>query len=208
MRWVCSLPSVAAGVALVTFSAGRAEAQVRYGAVVGYPYSAPYGYQITNGQLGPGYLAAYGLHQRAYLTAVPRVPQTVTDYRPLISAITSIPGWYGPPAHTQVYHPERPQPTVPRDELLADDGTVRWPSAAPYDPTRRAAEDAVREVVQEHRRYGQATVRRVADARNKLTAYARQVLPAVKARNPADAAGLERFIVELQKTLATLAVNY
>lgn len=63
-------------------------------------------------------------------------------------------------------------------------------------------------VVEEHDKYGQATVRHVADARNKLTQFARETLPGLKARNPADAAGLERFIVELQKTLATLAVNY
>ena len=46
------------------------------------------------------------------------------------------------------------------------------------------------------------------DARNKLTDYARASLTGLKSRNPADAAGLERFIVELQKTMATLAVNY
>lgn len=99
---------------------GRVEAQV------GYPYQAPYGYQIRNGQIGPGYQAAYGLHQRAYMTAA---PMTVTNYQPMINAITSIPGWYGPPAAGPMSHQERPKPLVAREELIGADGTVRWPSA-------------------------------------------------------------------------------
>ena len=46
------------------------------------------------------------------------------------------------------------------------------------------------------------------DAKNKLTAFARAALPIVIARNRADSDGLERFIVELGKTLQTMAVGY
>jgi hypothetical protein len=48
----------------------------------------------------------------------------------------------------------------------------------------------------------------VIEAKRKLNAFAREALPVVKMRNAADAAGLERFIVELEKTLETLAINY
>jgi hypothetical protein len=200
------LRPIAAFLTLTLIPACQAGAQIYPGAVPGYS-SVPYGYRINDGRVGPGYQAAYRLNPRPYYGAA---PQTVTDYQSLINAITSIPGWYGPPAHPD--HPVRPQPSVPRTELLNDDGTIRWPGATPNDATaaraRQAAEEAVRGVVQESRTYGHASTRHVADARNKLTAFARQTLPALKARNAADADDLERFIVELKKTLATLALNY
>jgi hypothetical protein len=99
-----------------------------------------------------------GLPQRANVPTVLRGPQTVTDYQSLIRAITSIPGWYGPPAQTRVNRVHRPLPTVPRDQLLGDDGSIRWPRATPDGPARRAAEEAVRGVVEEHHKYGQARV--------------------------------------------------
>jgi hypothetical protein len=197
---------IAAFLTLTLIPAARAGAQIYPGAVPGFS-AVPHGYGITNGQVGPGYLAAYHLSPGPYIGAA---PQTVTDYQSLINAITSIPGWYGPPARP--YHPVRPQPSIPRTELLNNDGTILWPSATPNDATasraRQAAEEAVRGVVQESQKYGHASTRHVADARNKLTAFARQALPPLKARNAADADALERFIVELKKTLATLALNY
>jgi hypothetical protein len=97
-------------------------------------------------------------------------------------------------------------------EPLRDDGTIAWPTVLPGStrvlPTRREAEDAVALVAREHATYGQATIRHVADARNKLTELARQTLPALKARDPSAATQLERFIVELQKALATLTASY
>lgn len=198
-----------AALALVLLPAGHVEAQIRYGAVPG-AYPAPYGYGINNGVPGPGYQAAYRLNQQAYAGAYGA--QTVTDYGSLINAITSLPGWNGTPSPARPHRPVHPRPTVARDELLRDDGTILWPSATPDDaavaPARHDAEEAVRVVVQESRKYGHATIRHVVDARNKLTAFAGKALPALKARNPADANALERFIVELEKTLATLALNY
>jgi hypothetical protein len=199
-------PPIAAFLTLTLIPAGHAGAQIVHGALPGYG-PVPYGYRINDGLVGPGYRAAYRLNPRAYYGAA---PQTVTDYQSLINAITSIPGWYGPPAHPS--HPARPRPSIPRAELLNDDGTILWPAATPNDATtaraRRAAEDAVRGVVRESRKYGHAGTRHVADARNKLTAFARLALPPLKARDAADADALERFIVELRNTLASLALNY
>ena len=103
-------------------------------------------------------------------------------------------------------------PLVPRDVLLNADGTILWPGATPDDGAtygaRRSAEEAVRTVVTTAATQGQASIRQVIDARNKLTAFARKALPIVRAQNAADSDGLERFIVELGKTLQTMAVNY
>jgi hypothetical protein len=195
--------------ALALLPAARVRAQVGYGTVPGSG-PVPYGYSINNGLIGPGYRAAHRLNSQVYGATVLRGPQTVTDYQSLINAITSLPGWYGPPAHPA--RPVPPRPAVPRGELYRDDGTVLWPAATPDGPAvaqaRRAAEEAVRGVVEENRKYSRASVRRVADARNKLTDFARLALPGLKARSAADADALERFIVELKKALATLAVNY
>ncbi len=95
---------------------------------------------------------------------------------------------------------------------MAADGKVLWPGTTANDtrllPARRDAEDAVGLVVREHATYGQATIRHVADARNKLTEFARQSLSSLKARDRDAATQLERFVVELQKTLATMTAHY
>ena len=175
---------------------------VGYG-TFGYP---GLGYNSTNGLVGPGYLATNSL---VAPTTIEPVQQTTVSLEPLYNAITSIPGWYGSPAPRPR---PRPTPRVPRDQLLSDDGTVLWPSATPDDAavagTRKVAEDAIRGVVSASHAYGQATVRQVVDAKNKLTAFTRRALPIVMARNAADSNGLETFIVELGKTLQTMAVNY
>jgi hypothetical protein len=191
-------------ISVILTQGGKVEAQV------GYPrvgYSNPsYGYQINNGRLGPGYQAAYGLRQGSVR---PSAPLTVTNFQPLISAITQVPGWYGTPSGSRrMSHVERPQPTVPYNDLLGPGGKILWPSTAPDVPARKTAEDAVKLAVEERDKYGQATVRQVADARNKLEKYLYETLPGVKTRNRADGDGLEKFVIELRKTLATLAVNY
>ena len=205
MRQSCRLIGMVTLLTLVAATV-RAQVQLPYPRLPGVH---PYGYGINNGQLGPGYQAAYG-YQRPYYAPGVGQRQTVTDYQSLTNAITSIPGWYGPPARPS--RPVAPQPSLPRSELIGDDGKVLWPSATPNDPAvapaRSAAEAAVRVVVQEQQKYGQATIRHVVDARNKLDAFAGHALPELKAKNAADEAGLERFIVELKKTLATMAVHY
>jgi hypothetical protein len=90
---------------------------------------------------------------------------------------------------------------------MTADGKVLLPGTMANDtrlmPGRLDAEDAVGLVVLEHATYAKATIRHVADARNKLTEFARQSLPSLKARDRDAATQLERFIVELKKTLAT-----
>jgi hypothetical protein len=158
----------------------------------------------------PGYPpASYFNRMRGY-AGMPRGAQTVTDYRPLIRAITSLPGWNGTPAAP--HRPVRSLPALTVGDLMTVDGKILWPGTTAKDtrlmPARRDAEEAVGLVAREHAIYGQATIRHVADARNKLTEFARQSLPSLKARDRDAATQLERFVVELQKTLATLTAHY
>jgi hypothetical protein len=140
----------------------------------------------------------------------PRGAQTVIDYRPLIRAITSLPAWNASPAPYQ--RQPRGLPAIPRTELLTTDGGIRWPRKLPNDSrllhARRDAEEAVALVAREHATYGQSTIRHVMNARNKLTEFARKSLPSLKARDRIAADQLERFIVELQKNLATMTQHY
>jgi hypothetical protein len=140
----------------------------------------------------------------------PRGAQTVIAYRPLIRAITSLPGWNAAPAMYQ--RQSRGVSAIPRTEVLTGDGRIHWPGNMPKDsrlsPARRDAELAVALVAREHATYGQSTIRHVMNARNKLTEFARHSLPSLKARDRIAADQLERFIVELQKNLATMTQHY
>jgi hypothetical protein len=191
-----SITRVSLGAVLMLVAAGRAEAQYGYG-----PYAGRY--NIYNGQFGGGYQGAYRLQPRA---------QTVTNFQPLINAITSIPGWYGPAAPPA--HPRAPaHPKVPRNQLLGDDGKVLWPVGTPDDPAvapaRRAAEEEVQTTVQDERKYGHASVRHVVESKNKLAAFERVATKELWARHAnAEADRLQTFIHELGKTLETMAVNY
>lgn len=177
---------------------------VGYGGLgnLGYGGLGNYGYGINNGRIGNGYRSGYGYN------GINNAPQTTLNFQPLVGAITSIPGWYGHPTH--VHHPDRP--TVARDKLLGADGTILWPEETPNDPAaeaaRKAADEAVKAVVNEHDKYGSANVRDVVEARAKLNDVGAKTLPGLKAKSAPAAEDLERFIVELRKTLATLAVNY
>jgi hypothetical protein len=101
---------------------------------------------------------------------------------------------------------------VPITSLLAGDGAILWPSATPNDASvaaaRKAAESAVRTVFEEHAKSGHASVRHVVEAKNKLVDFKRPALRELRVKNAADAAGLEKFVYELGKTLETMAVNY
>ena len=176
----------------------------------------------TMGRYGMGSVpAAYGPSWSGYplgnhfnrMRRYPGAPggaQTVTDYRPLIRAITSLPGWNGTPVAP--HRPARSQPALTVGDLMTADGKILWPGTTASDtrlmPARRDAEEAVGLVFREHATYGQATIRHVADARNKLTEFLRQSLPSLKARDRDAANQLERFVVELQKSLATMTAHY
>ncbi len=180
---------------------GQAQTMGRYGmGSLPAPYASSW----------PGYPPGNYFNRMRRYPGSPGGAQTVTDYRPLIRAITSLPGWNGTPAGPR--RPARSQPALTVGDLMTADGKVLWPGTTANDtrllPARRDAEDAVGLVVREHATYGQATVRRVADARNKLTEFLRQSLPSLKARDRDAATQLERFVVELQKTLATMTAHY
>jgi hypothetical protein len=161
------------------------------------------GYGIGNGVPGLGYQATGRLFSPSF-TAPPA--QTRTDLQSVANIVTLVPGWN---ASTGQARPRpQPAPRMSRTELLSADGAILWPSAAPEDSARRAVEAAVQRAVHTETQSGHATVREVIDARNKLSAYAHVALPEVRARNAADANGLETFMVELGKTLRTMAVNY
>ena len=216
-------------LAVLAVGGGKAPAQVHrgyptvyhYGNSLGIgaygtfsPYGASYsslgygyGYGIANGVQAPGYVAANRLYGRTIHTGG---PLTYNNLQGLANLVTQVPGWNQTTGRPRS-HP-RPAPTVPREQLLAGDGQILWPTATPDDSvtfgTRRAADEAVRTVVVASQSAGHAPIRQVIDAKNKLTTFARRALPIVKAKNVADADSLERFIVELGKTLQTMAVNY
>jgi hypothetical protein len=182
---------------------GSSQAQTGYGRAPVYR-PTPYGSSWT------GYPPANYYNRPQRYPGRAAGAQTVTDFRPLIRAITSLPGWNGPPA--AAHHPARPVRSVAQSELINSDGKVLWPHSAANNPrltvARQQVDQAVSLVLREHATYGQATIRHVADARNKLTEFARQSVPSLKARDRDAATELERFIVELQKTLATLTAHY
>jgi len=165
------------------------------------------GYGVRNGQLGAGYQSAGRLYQQAF--AAPK-PQTTIALQPLYNVITSVPGWYGP-AHRSSHRVHSRQST-PRTPPYDDNGKIVWPSTIPDDPAaalaRRAAEEAVRAVVREFKDTGHGSVRPVVDAKNKLSAFERRVLPEVKAKNATDGAALESFFLDLDNALDALTYTY
>ena len=176
-----------------------------YGTVGGYGYSPYSGYGVAQGRIGTAYQGAGSLYQQAQRSTS---PQTTRLLQPVYDIITSAPGWNR--ARSAARH--RPRPALPREQLLDDEGGIRWPAATPQGPlvaeSRRAAEEAVRSVAAEAKKKGHASIRDVIDAKKKLISFARVALPEVKTRNAVDEASLESFIVELGKTLETFAVKY
>jgi hypothetical protein len=180
-----------------------------YGSVGGYGIS-PYGYGVETGQVASGYQPAGFLYSNVYQGARPR---TTVAYQPLYDAITAVPGWNRSAHRTRrrlrsVAHPSRPSNIIPFDET----GKIAWPSTISSDSTttklRQAAEESVRTVVRESKSTGHASVRPVVEAKNKLSAFERQVLPEVKNRNRTDGAAVEAFFFDLDKALDALTYRY
>jgi hypothetical protein len=193
-----------------TSFAGVGQASVGPGAVASGVYPAgnlSLGYGIRNGNIGPGYQSVGGLYGQAY--GVSR-PQTTVALQPLYSAITSLPGWDGPSyrPHRRIRH----RPIAPSTPSFDGDGKILWPSTIPADPAavelRQAAEAAVQAVVRESKSTGHASIRPVIDAKNKLSAFERKVLPGVKTRNHTDGDALEAFFVDLDRSLDALTYVY
>ncbi len=170
--------------------------------------NASLGYGIRNGGIGTGYQSVSGLYQQAYRAAR---PQTTVALQPLYSAITSLPGWSGGTrrAPRRVHHVRTSAPPAPTFDR---DGKILWPSTIPSDPAsvelRRSAEEAVRSVVRESKLTGHASIRPVVDAKDKLSAFERKILPEVKTKNATDGAALETFFFDLDRSLDAMTYVY
>jgi hypothetical protein len=177
-----------------------------YGTVGGYGISL-YGYGIGNGRVGRGYQAAAGLYGGAFQLGR---AQKVTNYQPLINTITSLPGWNAPVhrARRRMYS----RSSVPRVPLIDDSGKIVWPSTVAHEPEtaelRHTTEAAVTAVVSESKSAGHASVRPVIDAKKKMWAFKRKVLPAVQAKDATDGAALEGFFNELDHALDVLPFTF
>jgi hypothetical protein len=177
-----------------------------YAAVGGYGYS-PYGYGVRNGQVGSGYQSAAVLYNNAYRAGR---PQTTTDFQPLMSAITSLPGWNAP-VH-RVRHRLDSQTSASRPSPFDETGKIVWPSSIPEDSAtdslRREADDAVKFVYLEWKSNGHASIRPVIDTKKKILAFKHKVLPAVWKKNATDGFALETFFGDLDKALDVLTFRY
>ena len=197
------------GVMLRPVRTARAYVANPYAGYTPFVGSYSSGYGIRTGQIGFGYQSAGWLYQQGYQAAR---PQTTTTFQPLYSAITSLPGWYGPTSTHRVRRRLRSRPSVPRTRPFDSNGKILWPSTIPDDPTaaesRRAAEAAVRAVVHESKTTGHASVRPVIDAKNKLSAYERKVMPEVKTKNVTDGDALDRFFFDLDQALDAMTYVY
>jgi hypothetical protein len=171
-------------------------------------FPSGHGYGVGTGQVGAGYQSAGGLYQQAYQAAR---PQTTVALQPVYDVITSVPGWSGPRPRAR-RRVRTSRPSVPLTPPFDDNGKILWPSSIPNDPaaaeSRRTAELAVRAVVHESKSTGHASVKPVIAAKNKLSAFERTVLPAVKNKNATDGAALETFFLDLDKALDALSYVY
>ena len=180
-----------------------------YGSVGGYGIS-PYGYGVQTGQVASGYRPAGSLYSNVYQAAR---PQTTVNYQPLFNAITALPGWNRSVHHARrrlhsVSNAPRPSNIIPFDAT----GRIMWPSAISSDSAtaklRQGAEDAVRTVVRESKSTGHGSVRLVVEAKDKLSAFERQVLPGVRNKNRTDGAAVEVFFYDLDHALDALTYRY
>ena len=98
---------------------------------------------------------------------------------------------------------------LPMSQVIAPDGKVLWPSAAPVNGElgehRSAAEAAVREASGEFRSSGRATIASVSEAKERLYAYGRPALRDLNSGSRPDAVTLLRFLASLELILDAMA---
>jgi hypothetical protein len=209
-RWFLPIAALGLGLAPGFARDARAQYGVSYGGLGNLGGTggggSSYGYGIRNGQVGSGYHAAGGLYGRAYRYSR---PQTSVQFQPLMSAITSLPGWNGP---TGGGHRRYRRHVVPPMTTYDESGRILWPSTIPDDPDsnrlKQAAEAAVRSVIHESKTTGHASVRPVIAAKSKLSAYERRILPDIKGRNVTGGDELEWFFFDIDRSLDTLTYYY
>ncbi len=183
---------------------GQYGSGVSYGGLGNLGAGPSYGYGINNGQVGAGYQSAYGLNRGIY-RGYSR-PQTTVALQPLYSAITSLPGWNGPTRHVhhraRYYSSRSNEPPYPHYD---HNGKILWPGMIHDDSAtatlRRQADAAFEACFRESRTTGHASIRPVIAAKEKLSAYERSILPGIKANSTPDGDSLERFFVDLARSL-------
>lgn len=184
-------------------------AGVGYGGI-SFGGGPPSGYGIISGQVGSVYQSTGNLYRQAYRVAR---PQTTVALQPLYSAITSLPGWSGTSGggYRRVRHvrPRSLDPPIPHYDR---NGNILWPGIIQDDPTstalRREANEAFRAAFRESKSTGHASIRPVIAAKNKLSAYERKILPAIKGRSVPDGDALEAFFVDLDRSLDVMNSYY
>lgn len=181
--------------------AGQYGSGVSYGGLGGFGAGPSYGYGINSGQVGPGYQSAYGLNRRAYTSSA----RTTVALQSLYSAITSLPGWSGPTRHFHHrarYYPRSNDPPYPHYDHT---GKILWPGMIHDDPKsaglRRQADAAFEACFRESKTTGHASIRPVIAAKEKLSFYERSILPGIKAQSVPNGDYLERFFVDLDRSL-------
>jgi hypothetical protein len=101
------------------------------------------------------------------------------------------------------------QKQLPRNKVLAEDGTVLWPESMPasevLDRKRIAAQSAIRVAVKEFEQNGKATVQSVGEAKSELFAYGKPVLEQLVRANRDEAQKLLKFFASLEQVLNELA---
>jgi hypothetical protein len=179
-----------------------------YGTVGGYgisPYG--YGYGIGNGEVTSGYQPSIQLNYQGFH---PTQPQTTQAWSPLFDAVTSVPGWNAPAQRRRRRLHSQSSPAPVR--TLDDHGKILWPSTIPEDSAdaalQRTVEEAVRSVVAESKSTGHASVRPVIEAKKKVEAFERKVLPMVRRKNPTDAAAVDAFFFHLKQALDQLTNTF
>ncbi len=98
---------------------------------------------------------------------------------------------------------------LPRNEVLADDGSVRWPASMPssemLDKKKSAAESAIRVAVKEFEQNGKATIQSVGEAKSELFEYGKPALEQLVRANRDEAKKLLKFLASLEHVLNGLA---
>ena len=98
---------------------------------------------------------------------------------------------------------------LPRNQVLAPDGSVLWPGRAPADAelgkARTAAEAAIKNAVKEYAASGRATVQSIVEAKERLAAYGKPALKKLAETNMEAARNLLRFLASLEQAINSLA---
>jgi hypothetical protein len=102
----------------------------------------------------------------------------------------------------------KPKP-LPRNEVLKDDGSVRWPESLPsseaLDKARSAAEAAIRVAVKEFESSGKASIQSVAEAKSQLFEFGKPAIDQLVRANRGEAQKLLNFLASLERVLNSLA---